>query len=87
MKLPNGYGSISKLSGKRRKPYMVRITTEPIYDKEKDDYIIQRVILGYYKTRKEALSALAQYNDNPFKITDNDLTFSQAYEIYLKSKE
>lgn len=26
MKLPNGYGSVVKLSGKRRKPYMVRKT-------------------------------------------------------------
>jgi hypothetical protein len=25
MKLPNGYGSVIKLSGKRRKPYAVRI--------------------------------------------------------------
>lgn len=27
MKLPNGYGSVVKLSGKRRKPWMVRKTT------------------------------------------------------------
>lgn len=26
MKLPNGYGSVVKMSGKRRKPYAVRIT-------------------------------------------------------------
>lgn len=26
MKLPNGYGSIAKLSGSRRKPFIVRIT-------------------------------------------------------------
>lgn len=26
MKLPNGYGSIAKLSGKRRKPYAVRVS-------------------------------------------------------------
>jgi hypothetical protein len=27
MKLPNGYGSVVKLSGKRRNPYQVRKTT------------------------------------------------------------
>lgn len=27
MRLPSGYGSIIKLSGKRRNPYAVRITT------------------------------------------------------------
>lgn len=26
MRLPNGYGSVVKMSGKRRKPYMVRKT-------------------------------------------------------------
>lgn len=30
MKAANGYGSIVKLSGKRRRPYMIRIT--PGYD-------------------------------------------------------
>ena len=27
MKLPNGYGSVAKLTGNRRRTYMVRITT------------------------------------------------------------
>lgn len=66
---------------------MVRVTGEAEYDEEKEDYVTPRVVLGYYKTRKEALIALSQYNDNPFKITDNDLTFAQAYETYTKSKE
>lgn len=26
MRLPNGYGGVTKLSGRRRKPYMVRKT-------------------------------------------------------------
>ena len=38
MKLPNGYGSVVKLSGKRRKPWMVRKTTgyriDPIKEKK-----------------------------------------------------
>lgn len=28
MRLPNGYGSVHKLSGKRRKPWRVRITLQ-----------------------------------------------------------
>ena len=35
MKLPNGYGSVVKLSGKRRKPYQVRKTAGWHYDKAK----------------------------------------------------
>lgn len=34
MKLPNGYGSISKLTGNRRKPYVVRISTPKAFDNE-----------------------------------------------------
>ena len=38
MKLPNSYGSISKLSGKRRKPYIIRKTTgyhiDPVKEKK-----------------------------------------------------
>ena len=44
MKLPNGYGSVVKLSGKRRKPYMVRKTVgyhiDPVKEKKVAEYII-----------------------------------------------
>ena len=44
MKLPNGYGSVVKLSGKRRKPWMVRKTTgyriDPVKEKKVNEYII-----------------------------------------------
>lgn len=47
MKLPNGYGSVVKLSGKRRKPYMVRKTVgyhiDPIKEKKVAEYIIIRL--------------------------------------------
>ena len=43
MKLPNGYGSVVKLSGKRRKPYMVRKTVgyhiDPIKEKKVAEYM------------------------------------------------
>ena len=34
MRNPNGYGSITKLSGNRRKPWMVRAAAEMIYNKD-----------------------------------------------------
>lgn len=85
MKLPNSYGSVTQLSGNRRKPYMVRISAEPKYDEAKQDYVQKRIVLGYYRTRKDALAALAEYNDNPFKVSDNNLTFKEAYENYTKT--
>ena len=39
MKLPNGYGSVVKLSGKRRKPYQVRKTIGWHYDEVKDKQV------------------------------------------------
>lgn len=38
MKMPNGYGSVVKLSGKRRKPWAVRIS----YMDESPDGVIKR---------------------------------------------
>lgn len=81
MKLPNGYGSITKLSGNRRRPYMVRITTG-FTDEGKQ---IMNVI-GYYATKKEALAALADHNENPYSAIPKDITFEKVFEKYCKEK-
>lgn len=85
MKLPNRYGSITKLSGTRRKPYMVRIHGEKKWDPIKEEFYQDRPILGYYATRKDALSALAAYNDNPFNIKDANITFGEIFETWKKA--
>lgn len=75
MRLPNGYGSIYKLSGNRRKPFCVRKTVDwkdngqPIYQ-----------YIGYYATRKEALQALVDYNENPFDLNAAKITFAEVYD-------
>lgn len=81
MRLPNGYGSVSKLSGKRRNPYRVRIT---IGRDETTGQYIQKA-LGYYHTKKEALEALAAYNADPYDLTSEKLTFAQVYERWSES--
>ena len=63
MKLPNGYGSIQKLSGNRRKPYIVRKTVG--YD---ENGVQIRKIVGYFETRTKALQELALFNENPYDI-------------------
>ena len=80
MRLPNGYGSVTKLSGKRRKPYMARITTGMEYDPVKDDYIQKRIVLGYFEKKEEALAALAEYQKNPYSITDANMTVKELWE-------
>lgn len=79
MRNPNGYGSVVKLSGNRRKPYMARITTgwrdngQPIY-----------VALDYFARREDALICLAQYNDAQLSVDYRNLTLAQ---LYAKLKE
>lgn len=81
MKNPNGYESVVKLSGNRRKPFEVRVNTRmderyyPAYD-----------VLGRFFVREEALIALAEYDKNPFSISDRGMTFSQLYEKFYKNK-
>lgn len=78
MKLPNGYGSVYKLSGKRRKPWIARKTKGWIINdgkKIKQEYIT----IGYYETKTLALEALVNYNQNPYDIQANSITFSEVY--------
>lgn len=86
MKLPNGYGSVTKLSGKRRKPYIVRKTMGWEYDKENDKMVQKYQIIGYASTKKEGLQMLSEYNEKPYDIRSKSLTFAQVYERYLEYK-
>lgn len=80
MKLPNGFGSVYKLSGNRRKPYVAKKTKgwdiNPDTGKAKQLYIT----VGYYATRKEALTALAEFNANPYDVNAAKVTFADVYE-------
>lgn len=75
MRLPSGYGSIIKKGGKRRRPFAVRITVGWT-DEGKQLY----KYLGYFATRKEAISCLDNYNENPYNIDSRALTFSDIYK-------
>ena len=74
MKLPNGYGSVTKLSGNRRKPYLARVTLGWITDEKTGKSVQNRVPIGTFKTKKEALQALAEYGANPYDIQNNNHT-------------
>lgn len=81
MKNPNGYGSIFKLSGNRRRPWCARVTVDWT-DEGKQQY----KILGYYEERSEALIDLAKYNDNPYDLDNNKITFAEIYEKWSDEK-
>ena len=80
MKLPNSYGSVYKLSGKRRNPWAARKTVgwKEIEEKKKAYPIYE--FIGYYRTRTEALTALADYNRNPLDGSKKSKTFEELYE-------
>ena len=80
MKNPNGYGTVYKLSGNRRKPYVARVTSG-----WKDGKQLYHVI-GYYKTRREGNIALAAYNQSPYDLVARKLKFSEVYEKWSERK-
>lgn len=81
MKLPNGYGSIEKLSGKRRKPYVVRKTVG--WNSEGKQI---RKIIGYFENKQSALQALAIYNENPYNIDVKNITVEELHKKWQKEK-
>ena len=79
MKNPNGYGSITKLCGNRRRPFLVR--TAAIYD---DEGKALREIIGYYEKHREAILALAEYNKAPTK--NINMTLEELCENWKKTR-
>ena len=84
MKLPNGYGNISKLSGNRRKPWRVRKTDgwEIVDGKLKQRF----VNVGCFETKALALQALADYNKDPYDLGLSTITLSEVYERWSAKK-
>lgn len=80
MKLPNSYGSVYKLSGKRRNPWVARKTVgwKQIPEKMKSYPVYE--FIGYFPTRTEALQALASYNEDPYDLHLNTITFAEVYD-------
>lgn len=78
MKRANGLGSVYKLKGKRRNPWVVRVCTGYTDDgKSKHKYI------GYAKTRKEAEELLSQYRAVPDTVTE--ISLADAWTRYAAS--
>lgn len=84
MRLPNGYGSIKKLQGKRRRPYQARLGSE--YKMIDGKFKEIRPTLGYYRTKKEALEALAAYHKDPYDVSDRS-TFADLFDKFMAEKK
>lgn len=75
MKNPNGFGTVVKLSGNRRRPYAVR---EGKTGKQRT--------IGYAETKEQGLIMLAKYNKNPWDIDAASITFAGIFEEWQKRK-
>ena len=73
MKRANGAGSVYKLGGKRRKPWIARFTTG--YDDQGNQ---TRLTIGTYATKKEAQTALDAYLYVPER--PKEMTIKEAFE-------
>jgi integrase len=77
----NGFGSIVKLGGNRRKPYAVRVTTGWENGKQVRKYV------GYYETQADALIALAEYHKGTVNLDLSKLTLGEVFEKWYSRLE
>ena len=86
MKLPNNYGSVIKLSGKRRKPYAVR--TSSIQKQTDGTYKQVFKYLAYFEKADLAYTFLAEYNNGKVvkehKKYATSPTFAEMYRKWEK---
>ena len=75
MRNPNGYGSVVKLSGNRRRPFCARKTAG--FDERG---FPQYKPIGYYAKREDALMALAEYNRTPYDIDLSKISMKDLYK-------
>ena len=79
MRNPNGYGCVYKATGKRRKPYIARIT---IGWDDNGKQLFKSI--GSFATSPEAQKALAEYNANPYDIDAGKVTFAELYDQWSR---
>ncbi len=85
MRRANGTGSVVKLSGKRRKPYVTKLSAKDKYG------IYRQIVLGYYEKARDAQAALDGYNrklmGTPSLTADNlSTTFGDIYDLWSVRK-
>jgi len=81
MRNPNGYGSVAKLSGKRRRPFHVRKT---VGFNEKGHPIYQTI--DYTETREEGLILLGIFNKDPWDVDKANITLGDLYALWFEKK-
>jgi site-specific recombinase XerD len=81
---PNGYGTVYKLTGNRRNPFIAKKTKGYTVIGEKRQPVYETI--GYYPTREAAMIALAEFNKNPYDIDQSNITFKELFELWETKK-
>lgn len=84
-RLPNKYGTITKLSGKRRKPYCARKYAGEVWDEDKQRIQYRYISVGTFSTRREALDALAKANADE-NYAKEAISFGAVADKWLEEK-
>lgn len=71
MKLPNGFGTVYKLQGNRRRPYVAK---KSVQGKQK--------ALGYFETFEDAMAYLVDYNRRSTLMIPSKITFREIYALW-----
>lgn len=90
-KLPNGFGTIQRLTGNRRRPYAAYPKTTEF---NLSGSPVRNKAIGYYENWHDAYNALSDYNkltdkqQEDFEISQEKktYTFSKVYELYFNYK-
>ena len=86
MRNANGFGNVSKLSGKRRNPWRARITVGWVMDEATRKAKQQYKTIGYFPTRQKAMEALLKHNSDPNALDAGKITFAEVYERWSVKK-
>lgn len=86
MRLANGIGTVYKLSGNRRNPYIVRKTTGWEINEESGKAKQKYITIGYAPTRAKGLEMLMDYNKNPFDVESSKITFAEIFSKWSAEK-
>ena len=80
MKNPNGYGTVYRMHGQRRRPYIASITVN-------NDGKRTRKAIGYYESRRDALAALSEYHNKPYDLSAREITVKEFFEKWHAWRE
>lgn len=82
-KLPNGFGSIKKLSGNRCRPYAAY---PPVVEFRSNGSPVTVPAVGYFEDWYTAFDALREYNKAPYDLSSRNITFKEVYQNYFTEK-